>query len=305
MFTPFFTLKVEILIILIHKYANYKYIFPMAKKIKILIFSKDRPLQLAGVIDSLNLRCKDFYNCSCTVLYCATDYKFLYGYLELINQYPNIKFRKEFQFKKDALNELDNSDHICFLVDDNIFVKDFIMTHGKEALNNNKKAIGISLRLGLNTNYCYTLNKAQRIPVMNNYRDNILSYTWIDEDYDFGYPLELSSSMYRTAELVYLLKKIHFNNPNELESWMSTAACAYGPDHPQLLCYRSSRAFSVPVNIVQNIYKNKAGKHHQYTVQNLLDFFEKGYRIDVAAFYQYTPKACHEEIDIEKYLIKP
>ena len=53
------------------------------------------------------------------------------------------------------------------MVDDNIFVKDFLLKEIIEALDRNPRAIGFSLRLGRNTGYCYMQGRDQSLPPFN------------------------------------------------------------------------------------------------------------------------------------------
>jgi len=63
--------------------------------------------------------------------------------------------------------------------------------------------VGFSYHLGCNTTYCYTMDKPQNRR-LSSLRARAVRFNWPDMDYDFGYPNRVSSSMYRTADLLPL-----------------------------------------------------------------------------------------------------
>ena len=82
----------------------------------------------------------------------------------MAQRFPDVTFMREHDFKKDLLACLIGHDYVFFMVDDNIFVKDFLLKDIIEALNRNHRAIGFSLRLGRNTGYCYMQRRDQSLP---------------------------------------------------------------------------------------------------------------------------------------------
>ena len=71
-------------------------------------------------------------------------------YRQMAKRFPDVKFKREHDFKNDLLECLRGHDHVFFMVDDNIFVKDFLLKDIIGALDRNPRAIGFSLRLGRN-----------------------------------------------------------------------------------------------------------------------------------------------------------
>ena len=263
-----------------------------------LIFSKDRAMQLQAVIDSFFLHCGDSDRLKLFVLYKTTNDLHRRQYEKLIDKYPNVVFVEEVGFRGQVLTVLKGFEYVLFLVDDNLFVRDFCLANITENLKTNPDAIGFSLRLGRNTNYCYPHDASQSLPAFEQLGDGILRYDWTRAEIDFGYPLELSSSAYRTRDIVTLLEQFEFDNPNILEELMAANAGLYAQTHRNLLCYDSSAAFCNPVNKVQNVYGNRTGADHRYTLDNLADMFEKGVRIDVEKYSGFVPNACHQEIEL-------
>jgi hypothetical protein len=188
---------------------------------------------------------------------------------------------------------------ILFMVDDNLFTREFSVTQVVGALNANPNAIGFSLRLGTNTTFAYMHNVVQSVPDLKHISKEIARYDWTLAEYDFGYPLEISSSIYSARLIHFLLALKDFDNPNELESDFAASAKDFMQKFPMLLCYETSVAFSNPVNIVQSTYqKNRARQIYHYTVDELADKFDSGERIDLSFLDGFVSKSCHQEVSL-------
>jgi glycosyltransferase involved in cell wall biosynthesis len=118
-------------------------------------------------------------------------------------------------------------------------------------------------------------------------------------DYDFGYPLEVSSSVYRAPEMLELFCQIQFKNPNTWEEAMSQRSKNYSQSHPVLGCWEVSGAFSIPVNIVQNVCDNRAGDKADYSAGALAAAFAEGKRIQTQALDNFVPNGCHQEVELK------
>lgn len=187
---------------------------------------------------------------------------------------------------------------ILFLVDDNIFVGDFLLDPMMQILCQNLKALGFSLRLGRNTNISYSANEPQPLPVFSPVCEGILQFRWVEASHDFGYPLEVSSSLYLNSPIVPFLASVAFRNPNELEAAIASRTSVFRESHPVLLCFERSVTFCNPVNIVQTFHPNRAGAHIQNDVNELSKRFERGERVDVHAYSGFVPNGCHQEIPL-------
>ena len=263
-----------------------------------LIFSKDRAMQLRAVIESLLLHCRDHQRIKLQVLYKASNQLHRRQYDKLKAEFCDVCFIEEVNFKEQVLSFASEFEYVLFLVDDNLFVRDFFLGDAVRALRSNGDALGFSLRLGVNTAYCYAHDIAQNVPASSQADDEILKYDWTHAEYDFGYPLELSSSIYRTAEVVELLRQVKFSNPNTLEGAMAANAHLYRQARNSLLCFEQSVTFCAPVNIVQTVWDNRVGGNLVYSVDRLAQMFEKGDRIDVERYSGFVPHSCHQEVEL-------
>lgn len=263
-----------------------------------LVFSKDRPLQLDATLRSFGERCRDAEAFTPRVLYKGSTSRSLSLYRQVMREHPAVHFIAEADFRRDLLQLAHRHEFILFAVDDSIFVRDFSLADLLDALNQHRDAIGVSLRLGRNVTYCYALNKQQAAPDFVPATSNLLAYPWSGADADFGYPLEVSSSLFRSADLLPLLHELPFCNPNTLEAAMAGRAERFRDSRPTLLCPPLSLAFSAPINLVQQVCNNRAGKREEFTADALAERFAAGWRVDVSRLNGLTPKACHEEIDL-------
>jgi hypothetical protein len=285
-------------------------------------------MQLDATLKSFFRHCCDPDFVRIAILYKATNNQNIKQYETLNNEFQNqgVNFIKETDFGKDFLGilfefagiskgfnrlffSLKNLLHknlanqagmgnIFFAVDDTIFVRAFTLQEIVNLLEKNSDALGFSLRLGLNTRFCYTLNCHQNAPATNYLNNDILKYQWDGAEADFGYPLEVSSSIYRIADLLPLLSKIPIKNPSSLEGQMNLHVKEFSKSKKYLLCFKRSVAFSNPVNRVQNLNTNRAGVEFSHTIQDLATLFDDGYRIGINVFDNFIPQACHQEVDL-------
>jgi len=319
--------------------------------VQVIIFSRDRALQLEAVLHSFYLHCSDASSADVYVLYLATDDRHHHQYRSLAATYSKVAFIPQKNFRQDLLAimnpfekgnwgrhvyfalcavgsvgvsnrlwlarvwnrtarqiqmrltrsllpSLESDSYILFLVDDNIFVRDFQLKDPVNALDKHQKLIGCSLRLGTNTVICYPHNASQRLPEFIDINDKLVMYRWPGAEYDFGYPLEVSSSVYRLKDILPFVAGLHFSNPNTLEEQISSHAGVFRSKYPFLCCYRSSITFCNPVNKVQAILPNRAGEQFGYNLEELTDRFERGERIKVEAYNDFTPVGCHQEVEL-------
>ena len=87
----------------------------------------------------------------------------------------------------------------------------------------------------------YILHKLR--PILPKVTSDILKYDWTSAERDFGYPLEVSSSLYRVKDIYPILVQIHFRNPNTLEDQLAANKHIYVKTRPNLLCGKLSLTF--------------------------------------------------------------
>ncbi len=276
-------------------------------RLQVVIFSKDRPLQLDATLRSFISHCLDFEQTDVRVIVKASNIKYGQAYSILEKEYlpfENILLIAEDDFRQQVINLVRSSAYVLWLVDDNIFVRNFTLSTYRDLLQSYRQALGYSLRLGQNTSYCYSLDMKQAIPGFTPIAVSAYAFDWTTAEADFGYPLEVSSSLYRTADLLPLLESLSFNNPNTLESGLAALSSSFKNSHPYLLCSDFSNTFCNPVNKVQDSFSlNRAGSNRAFHPPALLDCYLTAQRIDVEAYNDFIPDACHQEVPL--VMIKP
>ncbi len=263
-----------------------------------LVFSKDRGMQLDATVRSLFMHCLDREQIDIKVLYTTSNQSNEEQYEELAKNYPQVEFIRQVDFQSQVLASIARYEYVLFLVDDNIFVRDFSIKNIIESLQANPSALGFSLRLGSNTSYCYPLRVEQQVPEFTNTKHGFLLFDWTLAQYDFGYPLEVSSSVYRVMDIMVLLHQ-PFVNPNTLEAYFDDHKMAFYHQRKLLLCNEYSYTFCNPVNKVQSAFNNRAGETFYYYPDYLRELFIKGYRIHIEEYSGFIPNACHQEVELK------
>ena len=150
----------------------------------------------------------------------------------------------------------------------------------------------ISFRLGENTTYCHPLDRGQEVPYA---LVACPPWLWRNADGDFGYPLCLNGTVYRSADLLPLLD-FHFRNPTELEAGLD-----YRKEHCQpkwMTAPRRSCCVSLPHNRVSVSSGCRTGTNPGWQPAALQERYLAGERIDLDAmdFSQIT--SAHQEVPL-------
>lgn len=263
-----------------------------------VIFSKDRPMQLDALLCSFALHCQDAQDVKINVLYKASDAFQESLYQELAQDYPRARFVAEKVFKEDLIRLLQGSRYILFLVDDTLFVRSFHIAEIISHLRETEESLGFSLRLGKNTIYCHHADTGMPLPGFRPVSERIKKYIWSGACWDFGFPLEVSSSVYRADDVLPLLEQLAFSGPNSLEMQLDSQKSKFG--HREFLsCYEQSVAFSAPLNKVQTVGECRAGQKEEYSPAFLGRLFREGRRVDVFSYAGSVPNAPHVEVELQ------
>lgn len=285
---------------------------PPVPPLTALIFSKDRALQLDATLRSFFLHCRDAALADVTVLYKADQPGLERQYACLAEACASwgIRFVRQVNFRQEVMRicrpvNAAGAETACilFLVDDNLFTRAFSLVQACQALAQQPRALGFSLRLGRNTTFCYTLNQAQTLPDFQSLPGKtlpgVVQYDWRQAEADFGYPLEVSSSLYRQADLWPVLRRLQYATPNDLELHLSWQRRYFLQRRPLLLCFEQAVTFCNPINKVQSGHANRAGTEVAHTPQELAAQFEAGRRIRVEAYDSFVAHACHQEVPLQ------
>lgn len=186
--------------------------------IKLLIFSKDNPIQLKILLKSI---LKNFNgNKVINILYKTNSEEYKKEYIKLIkeNIIENINWFEQDKMKDNVIRILseDKINYTCFLNDNNIIYNSFNINDVINILNEDESILTFSLRLGLNVTYCYNLN-CQNIIIPLEKNNLYFKWDWSKHYGDFGYPFSMNGHIFRTKEILKLIKNIRFNDSYSLE----------------------------------------------------------------------------------------
>lgn len=262
--------------------------------IDVIIFSKNRPLQLYALLESLFSYTDASHVANVAVVY-AYDDLYTEALEEVSSKFSNIVFIKQSNFKQDVASALFSStnDYCTFLVDDIIFKNTISLNNIVELLKNNPGLLTYSMRMGLHLNFCYPINKEQPIP-----DGSVISQTfvwnWMNAQGDWNYPLSLDGHVFKKSDVMSWISKINFKNPNQLEDFMQHAKTLGLPQH--CACHVFSSIVNVPINRVQNEYANRCG---EVDPASLLDVWRAGKKIDIEHTFKIINDSAHYPINIK------
>ena len=275
------------------KYVPASSIHPAA----CIAFSKDRALQLHALISSYLEKVAS--PVPIHILYQASTPLHQKAYEEVIEIFPNnnISFTKQdsdnsFRSNLISLLKSVNSGKIFFLVDDILFVEDFDI---EDFVKFDTDKFVPTLRMGLNLNKCYTVQKDQPlpklIPAIIKDKDKI-TWQWDQGAYDWSYPLSLDGHFFSSQEIITMIQLIDFSAPNTLEDQLQKFRRFFL--FRKGIAYNKSRIVNIPCNKVQIENKNLCGNMHQ---DFLLEQWQKRYQMDYQKLYGVNNTSAHQEIN--------
>ena len=256
----------------------------------IIIFSKDRPMQLDLLLRSMERYVHGNKQAIAITLGDCYD--------KVFQEHTWCSQMKQTSFHKDLIQSLSylHHRHVMFLVDDTVFVDDvYLKEIDKRMVQHN--AITYSLRLGRNVNYCYMLDEEQKLTNGNDHGDYI-SFNWKHQEYDWAYPMDVSSSVFNLTAMYQLTHQLpSVANPNQFENYLARAVTPTTAKRSIMLCNKQSAAYSIPLNMTQTEY---TGNRHAntYSIEQLLTLWGKNHRIDIDKIPR-IPNGVHMVVQIE------
>jgi hypothetical protein len=264
-------------------------------KNQLIIFSKNRGLQLDGLLYSINLYSDHLFD-KISVIYKA-DSDYIEGYNILKDDYEFVNFIEEKNFKKDLIsNILDNYEFTTFGVDDCIFYEEIKETQNEILEKISSDVVCFSCRLGTNCVYSHPANLHFNI---RNYveKNGFLSWNWREQQSgDFNYPLGTDFHIFRTEFILNLIKNLSFFNPNTMESNMQNFLQVL---KPKMVSFSHSKVVSIPINLVNDTHPNRNGLKYPVSIEELNKRFLNGEVIDIKSMDFSEIKGCHQELNFE------
>lgn len=231
----------------------------------VIVFSKDRPLQLDAYLESL-LFFSNLTSSQITIIYRESQ---AIPYNKVIQRFNDCVWIKESNFDLDLRNAVSVSDnYIMFGCDDVVFTGQLNLNECIEYLSAHNEVFGLSLRLGVNIlPHPKFINNSSGFRVWDWAKTNVPHY---------NYPWELDATIYRKSDVQNIIVKIsNIKSPNFLESLVADRAEALIPK--KLLASQNSRskAIVITVNRVQETHPNVVDETIDYSIERLYDLYEK------------------------------
>jgi len=286
-----------------------------------IIFSKDRPLQLALTIDSI----KKNWGGDIDVIFTYSTKEYHKAYTELINEYEDVSFLKQStNLFNDVIKAIKtrNDDYVCFFTDDDIVFQRADRYLSSEALHAALDDTAcLSLRLGCNISKRDIGGNVidDVIPRLFPCTNSLMKWnrTSVPTGGYWSYPLSVDGHVFKSEVISEIMKEMsswvqhckreltfrYDGTPNMLERLLQRFWFELPPlmAAPKFSCVVNS-----PNNRVQNSVLNRSGDHFEIRPLYALEIFNSGKRISIDGLMDSDPNiSCpHQELDLLSYLEK-
>jgi hypothetical protein len=252
-----------------------------------LIFSKDRPLQLDGLLRSIRKHYTVLPKITVLLKREKGD-KYDEAYYSLSLQ-EDVKFVFETDFEQNVRDWLSNidTDYFCFSCDDVLINREVNMEGINTLLTNNPAIFSYSIRLGEGITYCQPSKQKMEFDLSMNAEQDIIVFDphTFPHSWDWGYPFEVTGTIYHSSFGKFLLSLPQgvFKHPNIMEGPIS--AHLHAISGLFMACNRKSSSLTITVNRVQDIAKNEI--FDEVSTEKLLELWNEGKRLDIDYYIDY------------------
>ncbi len=298
------------------------------KIISNIVFTKNRPLQLDGYLESL------YRHFPAELIQTYVLYKqelFAEQYQQLFSKYPDCLVVKENDFQGDLLKIINQVDtkYILFGIDDVVYFDSVDFKVIDETFDKRSEDIfGFSLRFS-EESIKKGNDPISETPIAG---QTVYSINWTQgRTPNTRYPFELCATIYRSelvkniikcsrknncliekifapsSPVVNILGKIlkkhsilkkfgYFYNPNTLESWNCRWCQKNSDQFPARLYFQKNCASAIQVNMVNTTTNQDSNEYDdlaKYTVETLNAKYKEGYSVDIEAIEKDKPVITH------------
>lgn len=267
--------------------------------INVVIYSKDRAMQLEACLQTLKKHFKEYEQAKKTVIYKATSIVHRTAYSMLIEGFqnePNIEFVGQNHFKNDTVAAIHHANpYTMFVMDDILFKDDFSLSDAPFTVMG-PQTLAVSLRLHKGISYCYATDKSSELPqFVRDVPGQLCVWNYIGKDGDWGYGYSLDANVFLTNHILPAVSLVEYHTPNQLEAMLNIPR----PVGPQYMsCYPDGgKLVNYPANRVQTDYPNRF--EQDWDQDTLADMFMDGKRIDITDVPNVTNNAVHYPVDLK------
>jgi hypothetical protein len=270
-------------------------------KTDIVIYSKDRPCQLDLLLKSIDLKFKNKNNVFVLYDWSDLEYKKSYDLISKKEYDFNLNFipqtRETFYNVLKTTVEKINTEFICPLCDDDVFIRETDISNISKHVNDN--IIGIHLRFSKDLTISYHTGRIYDHPNWEEIEKPYIKWNWtsypiIDR---WGYPYQAGGLIYKTDFFLHMICNSSFYLPNSLETAMMEKRHQWSKS--EILGFEKSPIVNVSINRVQNDVNNRGGRDINYSPKQLNDIFLSGKTIDYSKLNNYENNCEFIEIPLE------
>lgn len=265
--------------------------------INAIAFSKDRACQLELLLYTIKKNAPGVFNVN--IIYTFSNEEFKRGYDVVKEKYPEFNFVQQTDnFKDDTLKLLNsNYEFSTFFTDDDIIYKPINSSEEIENLiKSDEDVFCFSLRLGENVTHCYTMNCENILKNQEVIEDKFIKWNWAVHYVDFGYPLSVDGHVFRTKEILKLVRNTPFHSPNTLEGNLQTFD---NFPREKMVAYKTNVLVNTPNNIVNNTHPNLNGQKFAMSAKALNDKLLSGETLEFEAMDFSNIVGCHQELEFK------
>jgi GT2 family glycosyltransferase len=266
--------------------------------VECIIFSKDRALQLHGLLSTLQEKVHPVVPVHVLYLASSPSHQKAYDDVNDMFREQNVRFIQQTNdrsFKQDLMEILFSltCDMLFFLVDDILFTEPLDLN---DILKFDPDVFVPSLRMGRNLTRCYVLQTPQPLPHFLDHpvgENDKIVWQWDKGEFDWSYPLSVDGHFFSRREMATMAALLSFNAPNSFEDQLQIFKPLFHTRYG--IGYKKSRIVNIPCNRVQTEIKNRSGNTHP---DELLAQWQKGYQIDYEKLFGMTNESAHQEITL-------
>lgn len=261
------------------------------QKADLVMFSFDRPLQLDVLLNSIKKFVSNIGDIF--VVYRASNEFFEEGFSKVRERFPHIIFKKQSEnYKEDfkplvleAVFQEGKSEYVFFAVDDQVFT-DYVDLDYCISRLQKYKVYAFYLRLGMHFDWCYSAQVPQVNPLCQEVEKNLCLWTFNDGSYEFCYPHDTVSGLYRKKDIKKDLYDLPYYSPNTMEGVWATVA----DTTKKGLCFEKAVTLMLPLNRVQQDNTNISME--AFTSEELNEKYLDNFTFDVSCLYGIRNNAC-------------
>lgn len=242
----------------------------------IIVFSKDRPLQLYNSLESILKFAKGYNKIYILFNYTTDDYLESYHKLNNLKMFSEVVFvnEKEYGFKESFVSLLDmlEGEHLLMEIDD-AFYCDELDLEKYSILFQNPDCGRINFTAD------YKIYKQDYYVDHGDYlivdREAILKLPQTNETLCLHYPFNVSSTLHKAIDVSRLMQTEDIKNPFELE-WKGSAS-------PIFTKYKYNILIKTKGPIVRQLHINNFLNRYEeyYTLEDLHNIFKNGFVFDI------------------------